>query len=381
MIKPALKLGREMLKAGMASAFTETGLMDLCNKLRTMTAGPRVHVLGYHRVVERIDDCSPVNPSLCITTDSFRRQMEQVRERFVVLSLEDALRAVDGQLYLERDAVAITFDDGYHDVFVRALPILKRLDLPATVFIPTGYSTDGGHLPHDRLYAALFHAKRHDLDLRDAPVSLPLHGWVERAIDTARTEGLGAAIELLIAWLPARALDQIAHGFERITGGAELDAGAQVLTPAEIYALADAGWEIGAHTVDHAVLTHESDERIAEQLERPRADILRFTGRPCRYFAYCNGYHSPRLVGAVRAAGYQGAVTTCDRPNRPGGDLYRVNRKCLWEAHTRGPDGEFSAAISAAHLHDLFGDLGMTRPVDGEVANDWDDREVLSCAT
>jgi hypothetical protein len=39
----------------------------------------------------------------------------------------------------------------------------------------------------------------------------------------------------------------------------------------------------------------------------------------------------------------------------------------LWEAHARGPNGAFSPALSAAHLHDLFGALGLTRPVDGEM--------------
>jgi peptidoglycan/xylan/chitin deacetylase (PgdA/CDA1 family) len=381
LIKPVLKVGRGYLKAGMASAFTETGLMDLLNRVRTMTAGPRIHVLGYHRVVDELDldrRDALVNPSLCITAASFRRQMEQVRARFQVLPLEDALRAIEGQLYLERDAVAITFDDGYHDVIARALPVIREFDLPATVFVPTGPALSGDYLPHDRLYAAFVIALAEDIDLSEAPVPLPLHGWVEKAQEMSRTDGPATATELLIAWLPARSLDALADGFERLTGGSpDLDESARVLTPAEILELAEAGWEIGAHTVDHAVLTHETGDRVERQLLTPRHDIERWTGKRCRYFAYCNGYHSRVLVEAVRRAGYEGAVTTCDRPNYGGGDVYRVSRKCLWEAHTRGADGQFSPAVSAAHLHDLFGDLRMTRPVDGEIPSEW---EVLSCA-
>ena len=113
---------------------------------------------------------------------------------------------------------------------------------------------------------------------------------------------------------------------------------------------------------------HEPAARIEEQLRRPRADLEQLGGRPCRYFAYCNGYHSPSLVAALRRAGYQGAVTTCDRPNRPRGDRFRLGRKVLWEGHARGLDGRWSPLISAANLHDLFGALGLTRPVDGDVA-------------
>ncbi|MCU1278834.1 MAG: polysaccharide deacetylase, partial [bacterium] len=73
-------------------------------------------------------------------------------------------------------------------------------------------------------------------------------------------------------------------------------------------------------------------------------------------------------VAELRRAGYEGAVTTCDRPNpTASGDPFRITRKVLWEAHARGPSGKFSPSLSAAHLHDTFGALGLTDPVDGEV--------------
>ena len=132
--------------------------------------------------------------------------------------------------------------------------------------------------------------------------------------------------------------------------------------------LADDGWEIGAHTIGHVVLTHETPAETRRQLAASKADLERWSGRPCRYFAYCNGYHSSALVAELRRAGYEGAVTTCDRPNPIGaGDPFRITRKVLWDAHARGPSGAFSPSLSAAHLHDLFGTLGLTRPVDGEV--------------
>ncbi|HUS65688.1 MAG TPA: polysaccharide deacetylase family protein, partial [Kofleriaceae bacterium] len=304
--KPALRYGREVLKAKMAAAFADTGLIDLMSRVRTVTLGPRVHVLGYHRVVDHLDVTgrgSPVNPALCITTDAFRRQMEQVRERFDVLSLDEAMRAIDGELHLERDACAITFDDGYHDVFARAHPVLAELDLPATVFVPTGPATTGAFLPHDRLYAAFWQALRTRRPLAGAEVG-ELAPWLARAEAAARLDGPAAAVDLLIAEQPAAALDRIADALERHLGGAlPLDSGARVLDPTELRALSDAGWEIGAHTVSHVVLTHEPLERVRHELERPRQDLEAWTGRRCRFFAYCNGLHSRAVVDAARRAG------------------------------------------------------------------------------
>jgi peptidoglycan/xylan/chitin deacetylase (PgdA/CDA1 family) len=362
---------RDWVKLGLAATVEHSGAGALARAVRTVTRGARIHVLGYHRVVDRIDRSGPVNPSLCITGDSFRRQMEQLRRRFVILPLSSVVRAISGELKLVRDAAAVTFDDGYRDVLTRAAPILRALDIPATVFVPTGCArADGGPrlLPHDRLYAGLWAARR-------AALALPALGDSDTALLLARAErfldggGPAAAVEELIRFTPAATLTRIIDAFEQRFGAPTLDDGATMLAPAEVRALADAGWEIGAHTEGHVVLTHERPDEVRRQLTVSKADLEGWSGRPCRYFAYCNGYHNRALVAALRAAGYQAAVTTCDRPNAVGaGDPFRITRKVLGEAHARGPHGRFSPALSAAQLHDLFGALGLTTPIDGEVA-------------
>ncbi len=364
---------RNWVKLGLAAAVESTGLGTASRALRTWTDGARIHVLGYHRVVDRIDFDGPVNPSLCITAESFRAQMQQLRERFVVLPLSYVVRAIAGELALPHDAAAVTFDDGYRDVLLRADPILRELGVPATVFVPTGFTDARGRnprdrlLPHDRLYAAAWAATRAGrrlTGLGDTETALLL----ARADRVLAAEGPAAFVEHLIARTPAATLASIIDTLEAAFGAPRLDPGAEVLAPGEVRALAEGGWEIGAHTVGHVVLTHEPVAEQRRQLTASKAALERWSGRPCRYFAYCNGYHTPALVAELERAGYEGAVTTCDRPNLVGaGDVFRVGRKVLWEAHARGPSGEFSPALSLAHLHDTFGALGLTDPVDGEV--------------
>ncbi|HEX9103230.1 MAG TPA: polysaccharide deacetylase family protein [Polyangia bacterium] len=363
---------RDWLKLGLATAIEGSGAGPVYRALRTATAGARIHVLGYHRVVDRIDYDGAVNPSLCITADAFRRQMEQLRARFVVLPLSYVVRALAGELELPHDAAAVTFDDGYRDVLLRADPILRELGIPATVFVPTGFADARGRdrlLPHDRLYAAAWAA-------RAAGGTLAGRGDAETALLLARADrrlaaaGPAAVVEDLIGAAPAATLARIIDVLEDAFGAPPLDEGARVVAPAEVRALADHGWEIGAHTVGHVVLTHEPPAEQRLQLATSKRALEAWSGRPCRYFAYCNGFHSPGLVAELRRTGYEGAVTTCDRANRArgGGDPFRIGRKVLWEAHTRSPRGAFSPSLSAAHLHDTFGALGLTTPVDGAVA-------------
>lgn len=94
---------------------------------------PGVRVLMYHRVVpcERFDQLS-------VTPARFEQQMQWLARSCQVVSLADAV----AQLQAARPArpcVAITFDDGYRDNLVHALPVLQRLGLPATVFVTTAF--------------------------------------------------------------------------------------------------------------------------------------------------------------------------------------------------------------------------------------------------
>ena len=354
-------------------------------RARRAIHGPEIRVLGFHRVVNEIDALGEqVIRSLCITTRSFQQLLEYAAQRYQVMSLTEAAEALSGRRPLERDALVITFDDAYRDVFARALPILIRLKLPATVFVPTGYVDSDRPLLHDRLHALLVQARHRRCDLRAAPVPkllrMPL-ARAEQILSGARdraprhTGGPLGALDFLIEALPSGALRRIADGLEDLVAAPETeDPGGRVMSSAELRACVAGGLTLGAHTVDHLVLTHEPPQRVRRELERPRRQLEELTGEPCTAFAYCNGLHSPSLREAVLRAGYAIAVTTRDAPNRIGQEPLALGRKVIWEGHVRGPFG-FSPSLAAAHLDDLFRFLG-TRVVDGERAGDGVDSDL-----
>ena len=99
---------------------------------RRLAGTQRPIVLMYHRVANVTAD-----PWQCaVTPERFVRQIEILkRNRNVVPMRWLAKQLREGRL--PRKAAAITFDDGYADVFHNALPILRRFGCPATAFIAT----------------------------------------------------------------------------------------------------------------------------------------------------------------------------------------------------------------------------------------------------
>jgi peptidoglycan/xylan/chitin deacetylase (PgdA/CDA1 family) len=73
-----------------------------------------------------------------LPADRFARHMRMLRSRADVVGLTDGLARLEAGRP-SRDLVAVTFDDGYREVYTRAWPVLRDLRIPATVFLPTGF--------------------------------------------------------------------------------------------------------------------------------------------------------------------------------------------------------------------------------------------------
>src|SRR5688572_15349437 len=88
-----------------------------------------VRILGYHRIA---DD----EHVLSVHPDGFRVQMEHVLEAGLrPVRLDRALEMLAAPI--EGRWVCVTFDDAYRDNLVEAVPVLRELGIPATIFVPT----------------------------------------------------------------------------------------------------------------------------------------------------------------------------------------------------------------------------------------------------
>lgn len=88
-------------------------------------------ILCYHEV-----DPAWTSP-LAVAPAEFEAQAAWLARRGRVVGLDAVEDRLGGGRVLPRGRVAITFDDGFAGVHTHALPVLRRLDLPATVFVVT----------------------------------------------------------------------------------------------------------------------------------------------------------------------------------------------------------------------------------------------------
>jgi len=89
-----------------------------------------VPIIMYHR----IDDRANIS-KLSVSPESFERQIRFLKKHdYNVVKLEE-LSGLMRSGRIPRKTIAITFDDGYENNYIYAFPVLKELDIPATIFI------------------------------------------------------------------------------------------------------------------------------------------------------------------------------------------------------------------------------------------------------
>jgi len=105
-------------------------------------AAPRITVLLYHRV------CDDVRDNLSVGVEQFERQMLLLRRHCTLLSI-DEVASTERIVRSRRPLVAVSFDDGYRDNFLNAVPVLRRHRVPCAFYVSTGMVDAQGQFPHD----------------------------------------------------------------------------------------------------------------------------------------------------------------------------------------------------------------------------------------
>lgn len=282
----------------------------------------RLAILMYHGVA-----AGPLaTPDWCfIEAGRFARQMELLARRCEVLPLLEALdRLRAGRIV--RPTACITFDDGYLNNAAVALPILRRLGLPATIFLTTELIGTDDTVWFCRLHEAVSRASVPDLNWGGErwPLACPADRAAASAGLQARLKRLDhdsmlAACRELIASLgddPGRPIGK--------------DSPYRMLDRPAVGELAASGLiELGAHGHGHAILTRVAPRRADEEIERSVRAVEALTGKPCRAFAYPNGGpedFGPAAVETLKRLGVQAAVTTIEGPNLAPTDPLRLRR-------------------------------------------------------
>jgi len=316
--------GRSSLVTEAASGLYRTGLIRPLSFAAGYTSRrPAFPVLTYHRVNDEDDPFFAAVP-----TQVFEQHMAYVAGAYHVLPVEELVERMQ-RGPLPRNAMAITFDDGYRDTITHAAPILARHRLPATVFLATGF-IGTAEIPWFHRVGLAF--KLTKLPSVEAP-------WGETLALASVTERV-RAMERALDRLKRASEDALPSEVDALVGrlglGARPDDKNLMLSWDDVHALVGLGFSLGAHTVSHPILSRVGVARARAEIEGSRAMIKGACGVAPRSFAYPNGGpedYTDTVVRLVQDAGFTCAVTTRFGLNTRTTPPYELRRGGPWEHH------------------------------------------------
>ena len=280
----------------------------------------RLSILIYHRVVPEHDAMCPSEP----TVEAFDWQMRLLRDHFSPLPLVEAVDRLRAGTLPER-AVCVTFDDGYADNEVHALPVLLKHAIPVTVFVSTGF-LNGGRMWNDSIIETLRNFKGKKLDLRELDLGC-------FSIDTT-AQRLASAESIIgkIKHLDPEVRMALVHQIEkRVTDLPDN----LMLTDGQVKSLACNGVTIGAHTVNHPILSSVSDEIARGEILASKTYLEDLIQDEVEVFAYPNGKpdldYSEKHPDMVKAMGFKAAVSTHWGVSTSQSDRFQLPRFTPWD--------------------------------------------------
>lgn len=342
-----LMIGRRTLKSSIAPLSL---ILNFQRRRLGQNESGEVLILSYHRVVPDIAKAEQeAFFGLVVSIETFRRHLEVVRRQYDILSLDEAAEALQGGRMLKRAAAVITFDDGYRDVYDHALPALRELGLPATVFVSTAYVGTRQILDHDRIHWLVNKANRLMLSIHTPLIRAGL-SWDRVSSLCATMDPFQQSEGLLYqpSSMRAKILDHLEDFLDERPG--QYPAGFEMLTWEMIDEMASEGISFGAHTERHPILTLEGEAAARREITESKRTLEERLGQPSLHFAYPNGAYNGKVKELVARAGFKTALTCDRRVNRRGDDPLALGRIGLCEESTRGITGRYSETVARLRL-------------------------------
>lgn len=283
---------------------------------------PRALILMYHRVAE-----VPMDPQLlCVTPYHFEKHLEYLSKQYYPLSLQELTGALVDDRFTHK-AVVLTFDDGYVDNLLNAKLLLEQYEIPATVFVTTGYIGKNSEFWWDELERLLLlpeilpdaltltiSGKAYSWDFGSryyAKNTLPNMMWdVPKGFHPTPRHKAYVELHRLISPLDDKERQELLAELSRwAEAGLSARRGCRALNREELQALDNSGLvEIGSHTITHPVLSAQPLEVQRREITESKRYLENILERPIKSFAYSYGsmtYIGENAISLVREVGYE----------------------------------------------------------------------------
>jgi len=349
---------RKIVKLLLAWLTFYSGFLNLYLYLRRkLSSLPDFTILMYHQVLDAESDSeNHFLPGMVTLENTFDKQMRYLKKHSNVISLDALIGYLKDKENLPPRSIIITFDDGWRDNYLFAFPILKKYQLPATIFLSTDYIGTSKmfwfHVVNFILRAKVLTSRK----MTDILNGLKQIRPEEKRAIVQSFPSSDVFVEKLKRIKPEIREKIITEMMkESNIHLTKIDNQRWMLDWEEIKKMGQSQIPFGSHAHSHRTLTHLNLAEIKKELIESKKAIEEKIKRPASYFAYPNGDYTSQIKKLVKEVGYLGACTVENTKKKQDEiDLYALPRIGIHEGMSKGVRGKFSKALFACQVAGLL---------------------------
>lgn len=350
---------KSTLKYGFALMFYYSGCCRLLMRFKRRGNRPWPIVLMYHRIIEP-DNALGLQPGMYVYKDVFEKQVGYLSKYFRIRSVSDFAHEIDNHDRYRGDELIITIDDGWRDNYTNALPIFKKYNIGAAIYLTANY-IGTMYLFWFQEISSILSNPGQDFDsfaetiraaLREFPDSIRARELMNENIAELLKER-DRFIEILKRLDPA-ITHKITDGISRMEGNNPTmnNEERQILNWNETRQMAQAGIEFGSHGLSHRLLDSLDMDDVYKELAESKRIIEENLGQSICSFTYPNGNYNSDIEKLVEKAGYSCAFIVGKNPiNKTKPDRFAIDRISVHNGVSVNPFGKYSKAMFAWHLY------------------------------
>jgi peptidoglycan/xylan/chitin deacetylase (PgdA/CDA1 family) len=241
-------------------------------------------VLLYHRVTDLENDPQ----ALAVSPGNFYDQIALLKKHYNLLNVEEFTELLKHKKKIPRNTVIISFDDGYADNYLEALPILKTLNSQALFYITTSNLNTDHELWWDELERIILNnnllPKYAEIEINGRITRFPISNHVEK-INTYNF------LHPYLKYLLPQQRNKIIDGLRQLIGmkpqGRESH---RLLTNNELQQLSESSAAVlGAHTHNHPVLSIMPYDIQLQEIELSKNILEKIINKKVVHFSYPYG--------------------------------------------------------------------------------------------
>ena len=245
--------------------------------------------------------------------EQFERLLLKIQSNYTIISSDVLYESLKDDRHI-KNTCCLTVDDGWLSTYNVIYPVIKRHNIPITIFVSPKSCVEGynfwfyllRYCDTNKLLQAILDLGLFDKSVTRYPIDLILK---EMKLDTIRSV-VSNSIDTKYKTIP--------RGFINTEEMLEMHSSGLVT--------------IGAHTLTHPILANESDETAQREIIESIEKLSGLLNKPINYFAYPNGLPNidfgERERSLLKNAGILMAFSVESNVITRGVDLYSIPRIC-----------------------------------------------------